>query len=451
VNLLIAVVSFIAALGPLIVFHELGHFLVARRLGVRVLRFSIGFGRPLFRWQRNPASTEWVLAAIPLGGFVAMLDEREVEPGRFTERELAQAFNRQNVWRRSAIVIAGPLANFLVAILVYWGVGLYGVQEPRAIIGTPVAGSIAQRAGLEAGDEVIALGDVPVRSMIDLRWRLVKVAVDRGSVALDVRTPANAGQRVYLDFGRFTDAQLETDLLEHAGLVPAPPPPILDEVAPAGPAARAGLRSGDRILAIDGQSVSNTDQFRTRIQDAAGHAVALQVLRGSDVMSVQLTPQSEADPRHAGGAMGVIHVTLRPPPMVIVRYGPIDGLRAACDQTWDMTTFSVKMMGKMVMGQVSLKNLSGPGTMADFAGQAARRGWIVFVTFIAFISVSIGLMNLLPIPMLDGGHLLYYFVEIIKGRPPSERFLELSQRAGMVVLAGLMSVALFNDFSRLLF
>ncbi len=450
-NLLIAVASFIAALGPLIVFHELGHFFVARRLGVRVLRFSIGFGQPLFKWQRTPASTEWVLAAIPLGGFVAMLDEREVEPGRFTEAELASAFNRQSVWRRAAIVFAGPLANFLVAIAVYWGLGLYGVQEPRPILAQPPVGTIAERAGLVAGDEVTALADVPVRSMIDLRWRLVKVAVDRGSVALDVRTPLGGAQRVYLDFGRFSDADLESDLLEHAGLGLAPPPAILDEVTPQGPAARGGLRGGDRIAAIDGQPIANTEDFRARIQGAAGQLITLKVLRGDEEIAAQIKPDAEPDPRHRGASMGVIRVTLRGAPTITVRYGPIDGFIAACDQTWDMTSFSVKMMGKMVMGQVSLKNLSGPGTMADFAGQAARRGWIVFVTFIAFISVSIGLMNLLPIPMLDGGHLLYYFVEIIKGRPPSERFLELSQRAGMVVLAGLMSVALFNDFSRLLF
>ena len=438
-NILIAVVAFIAALGPLIIFHELGHYWVARRMGVRVLRFSIGFGRPLLKWQRTPASTEWVL------------DEREVEAGQYSEAELAQAFNRQSVWRRAAIVIAGPLANFVLAILVYWGVGLYGVQEPRPILGTPAVGTLAARAGLVAGDEVVSLGDEPVRSMIDLRWRLVKVAVDRGSVGLDVRTKAGGTERVYLDFAKFSEADLESDLLEHAGLVLAAPPPVLDEVSAGGPAARAGLRSDDRIVAIDGQPVTNTDEFRARIQEAAGRELSVRVKRDDEFITAALMPDAEPDPRHHGANMGVIHVTLRPVPMVVVRYGPIEGLRAACDQTWDMTTFSVKMLGKMVMGQVSLKNLSGPGTMADFAGQAARRGWVVFVTFIAFISVSIGLMNLLPIPMLDGGHLLYYFVEIIKGRPPSERFLELSQRAGMVVLAGLMSVALFNDFSRLLF
>ncbi|MGA2552423.1 MAG: RIP metalloprotease RseP [Burkholderiaceae bacterium] len=448
---LIAVISFIAALGPLIVFHELGHFLVARRLGVRVLRFSIGFGRPLVRWQRNPDATEWVLAAIPLGGFVAMLDEREIEPGRFTELELRRAFNRQSVWRRAAIVIAGPLANFLIAILVYWGVGLYGVQEPRPILGAPPQGTLAERAGVMAGDEVAQLGGSPVRSMIDLRWRLVKIAVDRGSVAMNVRTPAGADQRVYLDFGGFSDADLETDLLEHVGLVLASPPPILEQVTADGPAARAGLLSGDRILEVDGQAVANADQFRNRVQETVDQTVTLKVLRGQREIVFRLKPDAQPDPRHPGSNMGVIRVTLQPAPTLVVRYGFFDGFVAACDQTWDMTTFSVKMMGKMVMGEVSLKNLSGPGTMADFAGQAARRGWIVFVTFIAFISVSIGLMNLLPIPMLDGGHLLYYFVEIIKGRPPSERFLELSQRAGMVVLAGLMSVALFNDFSRLLF
>lgn len=449
-NLLIAVVSFIAALGPLIIFHELGHFWVARRMGVRVLRFSIGFGRPLLKWQRTARSTEWVLAAIPLGGFVAMLDEREVEPGRYSEAELSEAFNRKSVWRRSAIVLAGPLANFVIAILVYWGVGLYGVEEPRAILGPPPAATIASAAGIHAGDLVTELGGEPIRSLVDLRWRLVKVAVDHGSVALTVAAPEGPARQVYLDFGRFSESDLENDLLDHAGLVLAPPPAIFEEIVPDGPAAKAGLQSGDRVTAIDGQPIENTDQFRSLIHDAAGRPLGLAVLRSGHPIAVRLIPEAQPDPKDPARSMGVIRVSLRPAPMVLVRYGPIEGLGAAFDQTWDMTAFSVKMIGKMVTGQVSMKNLSGPGTMADFAGQAARRGWIVFVTFVAFISVSLGLMNLLPIPMLDGGHLLYYFVEIIKGRPPSERFLELSQRAGMVFLAGLMSVALFNDFSRLL-
>lgn len=445
---LIAVGAFAAALGPLIIFHELGHYGVARFFNVRVLRFSIGFGRPLLKFVRGPDACEWVLAAVPLGGYVAMLDEREAAPGRFSEEELARAFNRQSVWVRSAIVIAGPLTNFIVAILLYAVVFMHGVSEPRAIFAEPPAESIAARAGIGSGDEAVAVDGMPITSLVSLRFRLLGDAVDAHDAQLTLAN-ADGGRRVAtLDFSKIAPLTAESDLLSDIGLTLLTPPPVIEFVDEGGAAEAAGIKAGDRILSVDGSPVTGFDQFVGKIKAAPERRVVLSVERGRAISDIAVTPHAQPDP--SGKPSGAIGVRLVGPAMSLVRYGPIDSLAHGAVRTWDMTRFSAQMLGKMVRGRLSLKNLNGPVTIADYAGQSARLGLGIFLTFIAFYSVSLGLMNLLPIPMLDGGHLLYYLVEIIQGRPPSERFLEMSQRAGMAVLACLMSVALFNDFSRLL-
>lgn len=458
-TVVIAAAAFIVALGPLIIFHELGHYLVARYFGVRVLRFSIGFGRPLLTRRRNEKSTEWVIAAFPLGGYVQMLDEREIDAEKYDEVDLKAAFNRQSLPKRAAIIAAGPVANFIVAIVLYWFIGLHGVFEPRPILALPATGTPAQKANIRAGDEVIAIDGQPIATMVELRTRILKLAMDHQNADLLLRDPAAKTRSARLDLADLPDSDLQNDLLTRVGLTLAAPLPIVEAVDPGGAAARAGLEPGDRIVNVDGKPSPSWSDFVASVEVSAGKTLALDILRSGQVLRREVTPalKSKTDSSAKGGmkTVGVIGVKLASYPGVMVRYPPIRAAAQGIRRTYETTAFSLKMLGKMVTGQVSLRNLSGPVTIADYAGQSARLGVIVFVTFVAFISISIGLMNLLPIPMLDGGHLLllllYYFVEIIKGRPPSERFLEMSQRAGMAVLAGLMSLALFNDFSRLLF
>ncbi len=448
-NTLIAVLAFIAALGPLIVFHELGHYWVARWFDVRVLRFSVGFGRPLFKLVRGPDKTEWTIGAIPFGGFVAMLDEREIEgASSYSETELKRAFNRQSVWARIAIVVAGPVANFIAAILVYTAVYLYGAAEPRAILAEPARETIAARAGVHAGDEITAVDGHAVASLVSARFRLIQDAVDAHNAQLTLHNASGGVRDVTLDFSGMTPSAVEGDLMGTTGLLLQMPPPVIEAVDPASPAIRGGLRPEDRIVAVDDTPVSELEPFVKLVQKSAGHPLVLHVLRNGSQIALNVTP--EAKQQGDAPAFGTIGVKLHGPPMARVQYGLIDSIDHSLHQTYDTTALSARMLVKMVQGQISLKNLSGPITIADYAGQSARLGLGIFLGLIAFISINLGLMNLMPIPMLDGGHLLYYCVEIIQGRPPSERFLEMSQRAGMAVLACLMSVALFNDFSRLL-
>ena len=454
--------AFVLALGLLIAIHEYGHYRVARACGVKVLRFSMGFGKPLWRWVSPHTGTEFVVSVLPLGGYVRMLDERE-GPVSVAERHLS--FNAQPLRARAAIVAAGPLANLGLAVLLYAAVFWYGVDEPQPVLSQPVVASLAERAGLRAGDWVLRLEPVPdaasdssavpepVRSFDDLRWHLTRAALSQQDVRLWVGDNADApGREVLLPLSQVDASQADATLFRRIGIVAPWSAPVVGELLPDGAAALAGLRSGDRVLQVDGQPVSDAQHLRTRIRmavDAGGHPLRQQwtVQRGSQRLVLAVMPRSERQGEQWTGRVGAYIGA--PPAMVTVSEDPLGAIWKGIQRTWEVSWLSVQMMAKMVVGEASLKNLSGPLTIADYAGQSARLGLTSYVLFVALISVSLGVLNLLPLPVLDGGHLMYYLWEWATGKPVSPVWMERLQRGGTAALLALMSVAIFNDIARL--
>lgn len=454
--------AFVLALGLLIAIHEYGHYRVARACGVKVLRFSMGFGKPLWRWVSPHTGTEFVVSVLPLGGYVRMLDERE-GPVSVAERHLS--FNAQPLRARAAIVAAGPLANLGLAVLLYAAVFWYGVDEPQPVLSQPVVASLAERAGLRAGDWVLRLEPVPdaasdssavpepVRSFDDLRWHLTRAALSQQDVRLWVGDNADApGREVLLPLSQVDASQADATLFRRIGIVAPWSAPVVGELLPDGAAALAGLRSGDRVLQVDGQPVSDAQHLRTRIRmavDAGGHPLRQQwtVQRGSQRLVLAVTPRAERQGEQWTGRVGAYIGA--PPAMVTVSEDPLGAIWKGIQRTWEVSWLSVQMMAKMVVGEASLKNLSGPLTIADYAGQSARLGLTSYVLFVALISVSLGVLNLLPLPVLDGGHLMYYLWEWATGKPVSPVWMERLQRGGTAALLALMSVAIFNDIARL--
>jgi regulator of sigma E protease len=449
---LVTILSFLVTVGVLVVIHELGHYAAARLVGVKILRFSVGFGRTLWMRRYGRDRTEWAIAAIPLGGFVKMLDEREAE---VPVRELDRAFNRQNVWARIFIVLAGPFANFLLAFVVYWGLFVAGLPGVKPVLGDPPRDSPAAFAGLANGDTVRAIAEEPVYTWTDVRWLLLKEAVKRGTTPIEVESDSGARSTRSLDMSVISKDDLDRDFLGKLGLRPFRPKVAaeLGAVRPGSAAERAGLRQRDRVLAVDGKPVPTWFDFTAEVSGSPGRTLALEIEREGRRFVVRATPDAVGEGPSRIGRLGVeAGDTLRREyerMTTTVRYGPLDSVARAAHKVWDLSIFSVKMLGRMVVGDVSWKNLSGPITIADYAGQSAQLGWITYLGFLALVSVSLGVLNLLPIPLLDGGHLVYYFAEIVKGSPVSERTMEIGQRLGLALLLGLTFFAFYNDLNRL--
>src|SRR5882672_1036592 len=450
IDTLYKIVAFAVTLGVLVVFHELGHYLVARLAGVKVLRFSVGFGKMIWSRRVGRDGTEWALSAIPLGGYVKMADERE---GPVDPADAPRAFNRQSVWRRIAIVAAGPLANLLLAVLLFAGTYVAGIPGQRAVLAEPPAASPAAAADVRAGDEVVAVDGDPVGSLQELRWRIVRAqGADR--VVLSVLRDELQGSPVerQLSLSGMDTADWEGNPLATLGLRADLGAPIVDQVLPGKPAERAGLRSGDRIVAVDGKPMRSPSDVALLTNAQPGATLVYRVQRNGATFEAPVTIEAVDQ---NGRRVGLAGVRLRVDPdvaersAVVVRYGIGEALAQGARKTWELSAFTVRMLGRIVTGDASLKNISGPLTMADIAGQSAQAGILVFVGYLALISISLGVLNLLPVPLLDGGHLLYYFAEIFKGSPVSDRAFEVGQRIGMAVLAMLMALALFNDVSRL--
>ena len=456
---MLTLVSFVVTLGILIAVHEYGHYRVAVACGIKVLKFSIGFGKPLYTWRLKNKTTEFSIGMLPLGGYVKMLDEREgpVDPA---ERHLA--FNTQPLKSRAAVVAAGPAANLLLAIVLYAVVNWSGVQEPKAILASPVAGSLAEGAGLTGGETVEQAafeGESleTVRSFEDLRWRMTQGALNSRDLQLVLASRNAAPSRtVVLPLSRIDAAEADAQLFRKIGILGPWTHPVIGDVMKGSAAEKSGLQAGDEVRRIGTTAVVDGQQLREAIRasgrvsgsdDAGAMPQVWQIARAGQQLQVQVTPEIKFENKLPVARIGAF--VGAPPEFVTVRYGLIDGLLSGAVRTWEVSALTLRMMGKMVIGEASLKNLSGPLTIADYAGKSASLGWTSYLVFLALISVSLGVLNLLPLPVLDGGHLMYYLWEWITGRGVSDAWMDRLQRGGVVILLGMMSIALFNDVARL--
>jgi regulator of sigma E protease len=449
-----SIAAFIVAIGVLVTIHEFGHFWVARQMGVKVLRFSVGFGKPLWIKKAGADQTEYVIASIPLGGYVKMLDERE---GEVAEEDIDRAFNRKSVWRRFAIVAAGPVFNFIFAIGAYYLIYLAGVTGIKPMVGEVASPSPAYTAGVKRQDTILSVNGVDTISWERARFSLLEGSVDRGSITLVVQGLDMRISEKTLDISSLRLLQDEQiDLMGELGLSMWRPdiPPIIEEVIPGEAAEAAGLLAGDKILTLDGKTINNVNLWVDLIRAHPGRLLSLTVLRAGEKVKLQVSPGIREENGSRYGFIGVrnrieIPEDIRQQMSIVERYGPVGALTEALDKTWRMSWLTLKVLGKLVVGEASVKNLSGPITIARYAGLSARIGFEQFLGFLAIISISLGVLNLLPIPILDGGHLFYYLIEMLKGSPVSEQFEIVGQKIGIALLFGLMSIAIYNDLLRL--
>ncbi|HLA75896.1 MAG TPA: RIP metalloprotease RseP [Gammaproteobacteria bacterium] len=449
-TLVISILSFIVTLGILVTIHEFGHFWVARTLGVKVLRFSVGFGKPIWSRRAGPDNTEYVLAAIPLGGYVKMLDEHE---GEVAPHELPRAFNRQKLPTRFAIVLAGPLFNFLFAILAYWLIFTIGVEALKPVVGEVAVGSIAAEAGLKQGDEIVAIAGKPVQTWEAAVFGLLDKILERGQVAVAVRDEQGGTRTIQFDIKADGSGLDRGSVLENLGIRPVRLhlPAVIGQIEPGGAAAQAGLAVGDSILSADGQEITDWAAWVDYVRARPGRMIAVGVERAGQRLQLQVQPAATPSPNGeigrigAAAAMPALPTELR----VRVQYDPLEAVGQAMVKSWEISALTLSMLGKMVIGQASLENVSGPLSIAQYAGYSASDGLVSFLRFLAIISISLGVLNLLPIPLLDGGHLMYYLIEAVKGSPVSAKAQLIGQQLGIALLAGLTILAVYNDLTRL--
>lgn len=452
-ELLQTILITIVTLGILVAVHEYGHFIVARRAGVRVLRFSIGFGRALWR-HTGRDGTEYVVAAIPLGGYVKMLDERE---GEVAPEELHRSFNRKPVGARVAIVAAGPLANFLLAIVAFHALYVSGVPGLAPVVGSVAPGSIADTAGLETGQEIVAIDGEATPTRQAVAMQLLKRLGESGEIRFSVRRGTNASSLTYESAAPITNwlaDEDDPDLLAGLGISYLVPEllPRIGHVLPGSPAERAGIRAGDLVIAAGGEPVRSWDAWVAIVRASAGRELEVELQRSGQNLVLRVTPAVATGENGASIGQVGVSVADQPWPEELVRterYGFLGAWRPALAQTWSLAIFTVDSVRKMFEGMISPKNLSGPITIAKVATDSARSGLESYIGFLALLSISLGVLNLFPVPVLDGGHLLYYLIEMIKGSPVSERAQMLGYQAGLVILVGVMMLALYNDLNRL--
>ena len=444
--------AFVVAIALLIAVHEFGHFWVARRLGVKVLRFSIGFGRPIWRRQSAPDEPEYVIAVLPLGGYVKMLDERE-GPVRPEEQHLA--FNRQSLWVRSAVVAAGPLFNFLFAIIAFWLVLVLGETGLRPLVGAVAPDTPAARAEIRTGDEITAVNGRPTPTWSLAVQELAAASVGEPELRIGVRGSDGIDRVQIMPAAELGDLAETKDLLGKLGIEPDRPPipAVFGTILAGEPAEQAGLRQGDRIISADGERISDWGRWVKYVQARPGAAIDLLVDRAGQALRISVTPAPHVRDDQVIGRIGASN---QPAPELVARYrveyrlGPWEALPAAAGRTWEYSVLTLKVVGQLLTGKASIHNLSGPISIADAAGKTASIGAVYFIKFLAIVSISLGILNLLPVPILDGGHLLYFAVEAIKGSPVSEATLAKGQAIGLVMLLGLMTLALYVDILRIL-
>ncbi len=449
------ILAFLVMIGLVITLHEWGHYRMAKAFNIKIKRFSIGFGKPLWRTLRGPDRTEFVLSMIPLGGYVQMLDERE---GPVAPEEAVRAFNRQSVFKRFAVVAAGPLVNLLLAVLLFWGIlYFHGEQDIQTVIAAPDAGTRAAAAGLHERDRVIAVAGLPVTHWSQLHERLVDAVVGASVIPIAVRDAQGRERTLSLDLSGFNDGELGRETFARIGLTPyfPPIPPVVSTLEAAGPAERGGLAAGDRVLSVNGNGVNDFKQIADIVKVNPDQLLHFVVERSGSRVQLNITPArhklSDGDyigRIGAGPDAGVVSALLDTY-RVNLTYSAVGAAQESLRKSGEMIAMTLRVLGKMLTGSFSVRNLSGPLTMADYAGETARIGLIAFLGYVAVVSLNIGLFNLFPIPLLDGGHLMYYTVEMITGAPVSERVMEIGQRIGIAVLATLMGVAIYNDISRI--
>ena len=445
-SILYSVLALMVTLGILVTVHEYGHYWVARRCGVKVLKFSVGFGKVL--WSRTDKNgTEFAVAAIPLGGYVKMLDEREAP---VEDALLDQAFNRKSVWQRMAVVLAGPAANIIFAIFAYWLMFVTGITQVKPIIGDVVEGSIAAQAQLPAGTEITQVDAKQVSSWQDVSYQLLTRIGDTGEIKIGL----DNGKFYQLNIDRWLSDAEEPSVLTEIGIEPYRPQiaPIIKELQPGLAAEQAGLQAGDVVTEIDGQVIEHWHQFVDIVKSSAGKALSLLVKRNDQLVELTLIPASRTlDNGDTAGFVGAMVQAPELPEGFIrtVSYNPLTAIYMGAEKTWDMSVVTLQSIGKMLQGLLSVKNLSGPITIAKVANASAQAGFEAFISFLAYISVMLAVVNLLPIPVLDGGHFLYYLIEAVKGSPVSEKVQLMGMKLGMSLLLMIMVVAIFNDISRL--